>query len=337
MTKKLSEKKFLLVDDSDDALEVIELFIESEFDNDLITANSGNEALDLLKADQEYGIIICDYNMPNGNGEEVYKYLLSSKFNIPFILLCGEDKDTITKIDAFKDLTQGKATAFISKPFKKADIIGAIHQNFMAFEAPVEKGEQPQKDADSTSTTTDISGIKGLTAPSGYNKVSIDKFFKFNIKRLSVYIKLSEEKFIKIIEEDDTDPKEIIEKYARKGVKYLFLKAEEYKIFLDSVNETLSEILIKSNQKIEAVIEAQYQSIESIHESLANLGLNSAAMEMADKAVESTIKTLKKASNLSILINQMVKNKNYIYDLKHSERYEVHLNQWANLQFHKIA
>lgn len=318
LSKKLNEKSFLLVDDSDDALEVIELFIESEFDNELLTATSGNEAIDLIKSESNLGIIICDYNMPNGNGEDVYKYIVENKIKTPFVLLCGEDKETVIKIDAFKKLAEKKVTVFISKPFKKGDIITAIHQNLefaQSAEAisPLSQDQKPgEKDA---AGVEQISGIQELTKSSGYNKISIDKFFKFNIESLSVFIKLSEEKYIKIIEEEDNEPKEIIEKYARKGVKYLYLKSEAYQRFLSSVNDKLSDILTKSNQKVEQVIEAQYQSIENIHESLANVGINPVAMELADKAVEATIKNLKKASNLSVLINQMINNQNYIYDL----------------------
>ena len=44
-----SQKKILMIDDSDSALEIMELYVESEFDNPIITATNGNEAIDILK------------------------------------------------------------------------------------------------------------------------------------------------------------------------------------------------------------------------------------------------------------------------------------------------
>ena len=47
MSTKEDEKKILMIDDSDAALEIMELYVESEFENPIITAANGNEAIEI--------------------------------------------------------------------------------------------------------------------------------------------------------------------------------------------------------------------------------------------------------------------------------------------------
>lgn len=296
---KTNNQNFLLIDDSEDALEVLELFIEGEFDNKLVTATSGNEAIEILKKDPHFAIVISDYNMPDGNGEDVYKYMMENKINSPFLLLCGEDVNEMKKLETFSPLVEKNTDSFLGKPFKRKVVIDAIKMNLSFWNTP---GEQKEP------------AIKEII---DYRRINIDKFFKFNIGNKDVFIRLGADKFIKIIEEKEQKENtiEILEKYARKGVKHLYLKKEDYEKFLFSINDTLLSALTVPSKNINDTLNAQHNAIENLHESLLNLRISPDSIKLADAAVESTIKALKKSPNLSILMNQMIQNKNYVYDL----------------------
>lgn len=294
----MSEKDFLLVDDSEDALEVLELFVESEFDNELITATSGNEAIELLDKDGgDYAIVVSDYNMPDGNGAALFQHIKDKGYKVPFLLLCGEDQATMEKVPEFEPLTKSSVTSFITKPFKKDVVVEAINENLNDEEI------------------TEGAPSKAVKVPEGFKKISIDKFFKYSMKRLNVFIKLSDVKFVKIIEEEDDDPKEIVEKYARKGITHLFLETESYESFMKNISKKLTDVLAGSVKDVGKTLDAQMNSVDAIHEGLRNLGVSAEAMELAEKSVGATLKVLKKSPNLSVLLNQMMKNKNYIYEL----------------------
>lgn len=54
------------------------------------TASSGNEAISLLKAGNEFHLIISDYHMKNGTGADLLCYICERALPIPFVLFTSE-------------------------------------------------------------------------------------------------------------------------------------------------------------------------------------------------------------------------------------------------------
>ena len=67
--------KILIVDDDENVAAVMSMYIETEFENEIITASSGNEAIEVLKANPDIVLVLSDYNMPNGNGRSIFKFM----------------------------------------------------------------------------------------------------------------------------------------------------------------------------------------------------------------------------------------------------------------------
>lgn len=67
--------KILIVDDIPDIQEVISFYVETATKNPIILlANSGESANEMINRHPDIDLVICDYNMPKGNGGKVYKY-----------------------------------------------------------------------------------------------------------------------------------------------------------------------------------------------------------------------------------------------------------------------
>lgn len=77
---------FLIVDDRFEILEVYSLFCKKifKFEYQLSFALSGVEAVQYLQYGN-YDFCLCDFNMPNGNGEFVLKYIYTKKLATKFI------------------------------------------------------------------------------------------------------------------------------------------------------------------------------------------------------------------------------------------------------------
>lgn len=299
----MDKKEIILVDDSEDTLEILELFIESEFDLPILRFTGANYAIEYLKESPNAAIVVSDYNMEEGTGADLFKYIEGAKIAAPFILLCGEAISQIESKPEFESLKKRKVTNIISKPFKKDDLVKAIKENLAKAH---EYFDLPNDKASATSIEK-----------SGYNKISIDKYFKYASSKMDVFIKLSDKKFVKIIEAGDSkdgDVKETIEKYARKGITHLYLKREAYTEFMNEINNKLSDVLTNSNNE-EDLVSAQIETIGSIHDCLKELGLDSEVKEMTDKIYKSCTKVLSKSPNISLLLSKLVKDKNYIYEL----------------------
>lgn len=105
----------LLEDDYVDALTIKRAFKELKLQNDLVIAQNGEEALEMLNEgmNPKPGIILLDINMPKMNGIEFLKELKTIKEykNIPVIILTTS-KDPDDKIESF-DLG---IAGYITKP-----------------------------------------------------------------------------------------------------------------------------------------------------------------------------------------------------------------------------
>lgn len=81
-------KRVLVIDDNLVAQEIISDWLIDTFKTDILLASNVNEAF-LLLENNTVNLIVCDYEMPDGNGEDVLKYLKNNMLNMPMILFSG--------------------------------------------------------------------------------------------------------------------------------------------------------------------------------------------------------------------------------------------------------
>ncbi|MGB9715472.1 MAG: HD domain-containing phosphohydrolase [Thermodesulfovibrionales bacterium] len=113
--------RILFVDDEENILRSLKrLTIDEDFE--VLTANSGEEALKILKENRDIGIIVSDQKMPGMSGVE---FLERSRELIPDairIVLTGY-ADVTAAIDA---INRGGAYRYISKPWKDEELLQVL-------------------------------------------------------------------------------------------------------------------------------------------------------------------------------------------------------------------
>jgi len=112
-------KKILIVDDEVEIRDILKLFISASYDNEILEADSGNAAIDVLEDEMdEIAVVLCDYRMKNGNGGVVYAYLKENDFPVPYIMASTDTPDVY---EEFATLTEDNPlNTNLKKPFKKA-------------------------------------------------------------------------------------------------------------------------------------------------------------------------------------------------------------------------
>ena len=112
--------KILIVDDEPDILELMaEEFSYSGFD--IVTAISGNQAIEILK-DTAVDVVISDYKMPDGNGRVLLDYVKTMPDNKrpDFYFVSGQADISIEEA-----LVIG-AKNFYPKPFDLDELVQTI-------------------------------------------------------------------------------------------------------------------------------------------------------------------------------------------------------------------
>ena len=121
------DSKILLVDDSDIQLKALrKLFKQLDYTN-IATAESGKEALSLIK-ENNFSLIICDWSMPEMTGIELLEKLREDTFkkDIPLIMLtANSDKKSVVEA-----ISKG-VTDYIVKPVSLAVLEEKLENTFV--------------------------------------------------------------------------------------------------------------------------------------------------------------------------------------------------------------
>lgn len=146
-------------------------------------------------------------------------------------------------------------------------------------------------------------------------KVKIEYFFKSDILTCDVYIQISEEKYLKILNRHEKYEANEIQKYVDKGITHLFIKDTDYKLF---VNGMIRNIQAQKNNKMPikqgTTNTIPLACIETVHELVGKIGLTSQALILTNESINQTLNLIKK-SPLSKLLKATLGSGTYISEL----------------------
>ena len=111
------QTRILCVDDERNVLRALErIFLDDDYE--ILTASSGEEGLELLKASEEVQVVISDFRMPGMNGVEFLKEVFKARPETIRIVLSGY-ADTAAVVAA---INEGKIYKFIPKPWNDDEL-----------------------------------------------------------------------------------------------------------------------------------------------------------------------------------------------------------------------
>lgn len=112
-----SNLKILLVEDNADALVLVKGMLSSIGYQQVVTAQDGRQALEVIETlddDGMFDVILCDWNMPHVSGLEVLKQVRTFAPDVPFMMVTGE-----TDGGATREARDSGATTCLTKPFSQ--------------------------------------------------------------------------------------------------------------------------------------------------------------------------------------------------------------------------
>ncbi|MFT6603808.1 MAG: CheY-like chemotaxis protein, partial [Bacteriovoracaceae bacterium] len=205
---QIKNKSILLVDDNEEILTMVRTFIEFDFEVEIIEAKSGNQAIELLKEENNFGLIISDHQMPNGSGEDLFKYV-EKNIEIPFILSSGNLPTSDLK-EAI--LAHNPSNKILVKPFN--------------FEVLLSELENILNDSNDESEEK-------------YAKIPLHFFMNHQDYKNEVFIRTGENKFVKIVNAGDSLDIEQAERFQEKSVSHLYMEKNSSIEYLNMIFETI--------------------------------------------------------------------------------------------------
>lgn len=239
--------KLLLVEDESDLRELIARGLERRCHVPVVQAESGNEAITLLSRDPEIGIVVSDYNMRDGSGGDLFRYMERAGIRIPFIL-CSSHPASV-----YPEFAGREIAGTILKPDVMNPLI-ALVERFAS------GGEVIDADA------------RALFLP-----VALETIAKFSPLCCSLYIQLSEDKYVKVMKEGDLFGTDDVERFRKKkDVDSLYIRTEDCALFVASLaRATLSvEELARDLQTPEAILRlADIIQDKSVRDDLSSIAV----------------------------------------------------------------
>ena len=109
----------LVVDDIDAAVQMLRLQLKQLGFTNIDVARDGAEAVDLINAVKDYGLILADWNMTGVSGLDLLKMVRSNQKlgSVPFIMITGNNQSK----DVFA-AKQAGVTNYIMKPYNLATL-----------------------------------------------------------------------------------------------------------------------------------------------------------------------------------------------------------------------
>ncbi len=260
--------KMLIADDEELLQDLYEMILESDYICESVKVSNGLEAIAALKTHNDFDLIISDYNMPNSNGGAIYTFNKSHN-NHPFFLFSGGGLQDYCELNDFHK--SNRLNRFFNKPFDHIELLDAV--NLLQTQT-----------AKAVEETIDVTR---------YIKVKLAHYIKYTASTAEVYIKLSDDKFTKIINAnpENLPDIELLKHYLTKEVPHVYVKKEYFSsLMLDVFNHFHKKLI--GEKKAEALYEVSGFKFKVCYEALNDVGISNIQIERTNEIIEETVKTL---------------------------------------------
>ena len=121
--KSKGPPRILLVDDDEDARKLTRALLERD-GYEVFESDDGHKAIDLLKADQEFNLVILDLAMPGLNGRAVLQQVRGSveTASLPVLIRTGTGSDVIEA-----ELLEAGADDYVEKSVDADRFLARVH------------------------------------------------------------------------------------------------------------------------------------------------------------------------------------------------------------------
>jgi hypothetical protein len=281
-----TRNKILLIGKHEKLLDLFSFSLQSEFNFEIISFSNILGVIEYFDSKNEVLMVIADYNIGDKLFSNILKTFSDSKLSIPFMGIGVPQKfqDKAENVELINE--------FISKDNAIEELVPAIKKYFTE-----DKSEPPEE----------------------YCAVKFSVLTVFENLEDDLFIKLPTGRFLKIFSEGDDVWDTDVERYAKKGVHYLYLNKLTYNWLLISLQKNIKEITRAIEEGEKPEITPSQEEKELAQRKLDNVVKIDDEMkkEVAAK-VKKTMAQVKKVPALAKLLKKlMVKRDDQDYYKSH--------------------
>jgi response regulator RpfG family c-di-GMP phosphodiesterase len=279
-------KTILLVEDDEFFRSAVKDFLKKSYE--VIEAENGNHAKQLLDAHTP-DLIISDIKMPECSGIELLQWVIKFRSHIPMMLMTGFSE--ILETTKAHDLG---AKDFIPKPFKSSELLEKVSRLLSG-------------DAKSPAFAFD----SGLDAD--FCSLPVEDFLTERDTEFGIFVKVSDNKYIKIAHKGGKIPEEKIKIFKEKGVHDLYVKHADFSRivgFTINISKVVSNSDKVADQKKLRFM--QYTGGLIVQQAFIQ-GTDKSAFNNAKDFLSSSVSVITESNDALTVLDQLSENSDTLY------------------------
>ena len=287
----------LYIEDDFEIANIINIKIQALTGYKVIHKTSISDVLEYLDTEPDLNIVISQFKINNKIINSIYHHIIENQLNLPLVILNAKEEE-LKKVEEFKHfLTDHPGNGIVNNIIYEKDFNKKIENALN----PGEKKTNEQK-------------IQ-LFEFEEYEPINAQLLYKFEFLPCDIYIKLSENKHVKIIQKMHEYSKEDIDKYTKKNIDLFYVKGNDIEYFSSFCLRQLSSKLKNDSNKnvnVSEVVEVQKQVFKTIQNKLNSIGITPATMELMNTTIKTSVKVIEANPSLRNLLKNMKSSDGFI-------------------------
>ncbi|WP_417336047.1 HD-GYP domain-containing protein [Halobacteriovorax marinus] len=146
-----------------------------------------------------------------------------------------------------------------------------------------------------------------------YRKVRLSYFLRFNKVLCDVFIKINDDKYVKVLRKDDIYTRDDLQRYREKNIKFLYINSEDYDDFGASL-ATTPFLIEDRNLDPKYLDDAVVNTLDIVHEMVLESGLTDEVVNLVDYTAYQIESSLSSDRILNRLLSILKDRKDYLLD-----------------------
>jgi putative nucleotidyltransferase with HDIG domain len=279
--------KILLVDPDETWLSSAKKFLIAQMYEVSVVSNGRDAQLALYN--EKFFAVIMNYDIQNHSCTQVLKFI-KSNYTSQRVIVIVDNKELVDNGVVTEEKLQKLGVAEMAvKPFDLPFLKDLLegHQSLGDLMAGVNKKEGASEEQEVTATDENFSRIK------------IDEFYSSQAVLFDIYIKLKENKYLKILHAGDTFSKERIDKYKNeKKLDSLYFHNSDRRKFIQYNNHLAKKLIENRSVPIYNKVNQLKNVSEKFIEEAYTVGLKPQVIEQGREVCESVYKLIESQPDL---------------------------------------
>ena len=276
--------KALLISENKSDWEIIRNILKVHYSQmELVCTINATDAINAATMDGPFGFFLLDCNLrqddPNKLGEDLID--LMGPRPILFFGHASVIKDRISQ----SLFDSNEFNEMIYKPLDRNDLLAEIKEK-------VDKALSWAQEEEFEQSIEEVN-------PEEFIPMKIRGFYLYNIFPYDIFLSITKTNYIKIISANKNYSHSTLATYAKKNIKFLYIKKDDQLQYLDSEADKCLTLLEKFEPKNSDIYILQLRSITISHQYILALGVTPKVQSLMEALVKSIYETSKDKFSLS--------------------------------------